>query len=316
MNTEAIIQFNNVSKKYKDVQALQEVSFSIDEGDIFGYIGPNGAGKTTSIKVMVGLIKDYKGEVLIKGKNISKSESEIHKLIGFLPQEVGFQEWRTINHALITFGLLSNIPRTQLKERIQEVLELVGLPELQNKKITHLSGGMKQKLRLAQAILHDPEILILDEPLTGLDPTSRFQMKNIIKKLGARGKTILFSSHILSDVQDIASHIGILNRGKLLNYGTPKQLQDVFRVGNDIEIKIDNDSEKLLELRKVTNVISLSKINSEKYLIKLAPNADIDDTIQEILQFLLKEKVKIRNFNFLTPSLEEVYLKYVQEEET
>jgi len=314
MKTDSMIMFKEVSKNYKDIRALNEVSFSINEGDIFGYIGPNGAGKTTSIKIMVGLIKDYKGEVFIKGNNISKNERELHKNLGFLPQEVGFQEWRTVNHALMTFGLLSGIPKTRLNDRIKEVLEQVGLPDLENKKITHLSGGMKQKLRLAQAILHDPELLILDEPLTGLDPSSRFQIKKIIKKLGEQGKTILFSSHILSDVQDIASHIGILNRGKLLNHGTPKELQDVFKVGNEIEIILGEQFEKLQDLVSLKNVISCDKIDYLKHIIKLEPKADLDTSINEILQYLTKEEVKVRNFNFLTPSLEDVYLKYVQED--
>ena len=314
MGNGSMIEFKNVSKSYKEVQALKEVSFTVNKGDIFGYIGPNGAGKTTSIKIMVGLIKVYKGEVFVENKSVSKKENEIHKILGFLPQEVGFQEWRTVNHALTTFGLLSGIPKIELKSRIKQVLELVGLPDLQDKKITYLSGGMKQKLRLAQAILHDPELIILDEPLTGLDPTSRFQIKNIIKKLGEQGKTILFSSHILSDVQDIATHIGILNRGRLLNHGTPKELQDVFKVGNEIEIILANESEKIQDLKGIENIKSLVKIYSKKYLVQLEPKADLDISIHNILQFLLKENIKVRNFNFLTPSLEDVYLKYVEED--
>ena len=214
----------------------------------------------------------------------------------------------------MTFGLLSGIPKLELKERIKESLELVGLPDSQDKKITHLSGGMKQKLRLAQAILHDPELLILDEPLTGLDPSSRFQVKKIIKKLGEQGKTILFSSHILSDVQDIASHIGILNRGKLLNHGTPKELQDVFNVGNEIEIILGDDSDKLQEIASLKNISSCDKIDYLKYVIKLDPKADLDASINEILQYLIKVNANVRNFNFLTPSLEDVYLKYVEED--
>ena len=315
MKDDAIIEFKDVSKNYKGLKALQNVSFSVKQGDVFGYIGPNGAGKTTSIKIMVGLIKIFQGDVFIKGNDVRKAENETHKIIGFLPQEVGFQEWRTVNHALRTFGLLSGISKYDLKERISDVLGYVGLQEFINKKITNLSGGLKQKLRLAQAILHKPEILILDEPLTGLDPTSRFQIKNIIRKLSEQGKTILFSSHILSDVQDIATHIGILNRGKLLNHGTPSELQEKFKVGNDIEISMVNNSNKLEILENLPIIESINKINSQKYIIKLTPKADLDAAINEILQYLIKEKVKVRNFNYVSPSLEDVYLKYVEEDE-
>ncbi|MHA1532980.1 MAG: ABC transporter ATP-binding protein [Candidatus Heimdallarchaeota archaeon] len=169
---ELIIEFLNVSKNYKDVQALREASFSIKQGDIFGYIGPNGAGKTTTLKILVGLISDYSGEVKINNESI-KDQSNFSQQIGYLPQDVGFQEWRTIDHALVTFGRLSGMSKEELHQRIPEVLELVGLLDARKRKIRHLSGGMQQKLKLAQALLHKPSILVLDEPMSGLDPTRR-----------------------------------------------------------------------------------------------------------------------------------------------
>ena len=174
------IRFENVSKSYKDVLALDNISFKINKGDVFGYIGPNGAGKTTTIKIIVGLIRDYSGEIYFDGKN--RIKSQIHKIIGYHPQEAGFQEWKTVNHVMQTFGLLSGLRSAELQSAIERKLDFVGLLGERNKKVKHLSGGMLQKLRLAQALLTEPEILILDEPLTGLDPSSRFQLKNLIKR--------------------------------------------------------------------------------------------------------------------------------------
>ncbi|MHA1920957.1 MAG: ABC transporter ATP-binding protein, partial [Promethearchaeota archaeon] len=225
----AFLEVRSISKEYKDVKALNNVSFSIKKGEILGYIGPNGAGKTTTIKILVGLIQNYNGDIKIYENEKILKKQDFFKILGYLPQEVGFQEWRTVDHALKTFGRLSKIPEDQLNNRIIEVLKTVGLSDVRNKKIIHLSGGMQQKLRLAQALLHKPKLLILDEPMTGLDPTSRYQMKKIIKTLMEQNITIFFSSHILSDVQDIATRIGIINHGRILKIGTPEQLQNEFQ---------------------------------------------------------------------------------------
>ncbi len=170
---------------------------------------------------------------------------------------------------------------------------------------------MVQKLLLAQALLHDPELIILDEPMAGLDPTSRFQVKNIIKNLAKRGVTILFSSHILSDVQDIANQIGILNQGRIMKVGTPGELQRHFQIGNDLEIIFAENSALGKGLESLTCIESVEQSAPNKQLVHLIPDANIDTCIQEILSTLLQQKCRIRNFNLLQPSLEEVYLKYV-----
>jgi ABC-2 type transport system ATP-binding protein len=309
--TQSCIEFNNVSKSYKDIIALDKISFNIQKGEIFGYIGPNGAGKTTSIKILVSLIKDYSGDVYVNGKNINKNWEELHNLIGYHPQEAGFQEWRTIDHCLKTFGRLSGLTSELLEERIEEVLRLLNLNDVRNKKIVHLSGGMFQKLRLVQALLHEPEILILDEPLTGLDPGARIQFKKVIKKLAKSGKTILFSSHILSDVQDIADKIGILNRGKIMKIGTPEVLQNSFHVGNILEIAVVENTPMCKGLENLNGVEYIEKVSSNKQMVHLKSEVDIDLTIHQIMTMLNEQNCKIRNFNLVKPSLEDVYLKYV-----
>jgi len=307
----SIIEFHHVSKEYHNgsgsiTKALQDVSFSIHHGEIFGLIGPNGAGKTTTIKILVGLLQDFEGQVSTASQN-----REIYKILGYLPQEAGFQEWRTVNHALTTFGLLSGIPKESLPQRITETLAQVGLEDVLHKKILHLSGGMQQKLRLAQALLHHPEILILDEPMTRLDPTSRFQMKNIIGNLARAGITILLSSHILSDVEDIATRIGILNRGKMLKIGTTAELQAEFQVGNEIAIEGPHSSQFGPNFKEIEGVESVSQRSIAHLRIQLKPDANLDATMAAILQAILDTGCKVQHINLVRPSLEEVYLKFV-----
>jgi len=180
INSNDFVTFQDVTKNYNSFKALNNVSFSIKEGEIFGYIGPNGAGKTTSMKILVGLITNFKGEVAINGYRLPEKKTEIYKLLGYLPQSVAFQDWRTVNQALNTFGKLSGLENDKIEQRIPEILELIGLADVRYKKVSQLSGGMIQKVGLAQALLHEPKLLVLDEPLGGLDPLSRHQSRQYL----------------------------------------------------------------------------------------------------------------------------------------
>ncbi|MFX0039947.1 MAG: ATP-binding cassette domain-containing protein [Promethearchaeota archaeon] len=311
MSKNICIEFKNISKKYKELLALNDVSFTINKGEVFGYIGPNGAGKTTTIKILVGLITEFSGKVYIYGKDIQKDHKDLHKLIGYHPQEAGFQEWRTVDHAFKTFGLLSGIDSDYLESRTEEILKLIGLSDFRHKKIVHLSGGMVQKLRLGQALLHEPEILIMDEPLSGLDPQMRYQFKEIIKKLAKSGITILFSSHILSDVQDIANTIGILNHGQIMKIGSPEELQTSFHIGNILEIVVAKNTPLCNNLEEIFGVVSIENLNTNRQLIHLNSDFDIDLIINNVLKKIAEQQCRIRSFSLLKPSLEEVYLKYV-----
>jgi ABC-2 type transport system ATP-binding protein len=314
-NKTDFVILKNVSKYYGAFRALDNVSFTIKEGEIFGYIGPNGAGKTTTMKILVDLIIDFQGEVLIGGHQVAKEKNAIHRLLGYLPQNVAFQDWRTVNHALTTFGRLSGLSKMEVEDNIRQILDLLALSEVRHKKISQLSGGMIQKVGLAQALLHDPKFLVLDEPLGGLDPLSRHQFKEIVLKLRSKGTTILFSSHILSDVQDVADRIGIINRGRIKQVGTLNELKSNLRSQNVVEVLLSYASDKWSEFKSISKVKSAEQSSPGRILVYLDEGADDAEVIDDIVQTIARLKIKVRGITLLSPSLDEIYLNYIQESE-
>jgi len=306
------VTFNQVSKKYRDVQALDNVSFEIEEGEIFGYIGPNGAGKTTTIKIMVGLITEFTGNYTMQNFSLPRNLDKAQKLTGYLPQGVAFQEWRTVDHALHTFGKLSGVPENQRDNRITELLELLHISNVRERKINKLSGGMIQKVGLVQALLHSPRFLVLDEPLSGLDPESRHMVKKIIKDLCTNGTTVFFSSHILSDVQNIADRMGIINNGRILKIGTLDDLKKDFYVTNDIEIHLSYNPDKTGELSSLEGIVRAVETDSGTIKVQVEKGADMEKTSDLLLKKLIELGFRIKSFNPVLPDLDDVYLKYIE----
>ena len=309
---DAFVVLEDVSKRYRGFPALDMVSFAIDEGEIFGYIGPNGAGKTTTIKIMVGLISDFQGSMLVGGYKMPGSKGDVHKMLGYLPQSVSFQEWRTVDHALTTFGRLSGLGKKEVDDRIEETLRLVGLSDMRYKKIIELSGGNVQKVGLAQAILHEPKFLVMDEPLVGLDPESRHDSKDVIRELSKKGTTVFFSSHILSDVQDMATRIGILNRGRIMTVGTLDELKAHLSPTNVIALEISHDAKRTKDIESIPGVIEVERPSQNRMLIHLEGGADMDESSHLILKRLIELGYRVRSFGPASPDLDHLYLQYVE----
>jgi ABC-type multidrug transport system ATPase subunit len=305
------VSLDSVTKLYGSFQALDKVSFDIRKGDIFGYIGPNGAGKTTTIKILVGLLKKFDGSVRYDGLSVKDSWLAISKRIGYLPQGTGFQEWRTVDHALTTFGRLSGMSESALGAQIDTVLKRIGISDVKDKKIIQLSGGTVQKVGMAQAILHEPEILILDEPMTGLDPKSRFEFKEIFKDLSRGGTTIFFSSHILSDVQDLANRIGILNGGRLTHLGTAAGLEERMKLPKEVDVILSKDSGKWRNKLVVNGVMEIVEPEPHHLVVRLAKGADVDTIVDELIRQLLAADCRIRKISPVAPTLEELYIRYL-----
>jgi ABC-2 type transport system ATP-binding protein len=311
----ALVVLQAVSKTYGQFQALDNVSFAIGAGEVFGYIGPNGAGKTTTMKILIGLITDFRGDVEIDGRRVPQQIGEAHKLLGYLPQNVAFQEWRTVDQALLTFGRLSGLTATQLATRIPALLDLLSLSDVRHKKISQLSGGMTQKVGLAQALLHEPKLLVLDEPLGGLDPLSRHQLKEIVLLLAKNGTTILFSSHILSDVQDVADRIGILSRGRLMQVGALAELKTQLSPQQAVEVLLSFATDKWQQFGTLKNVEHVEQPEPGRILLHLGAGADADLVIDELIQMIARLGIRVRGVTLLSPSLDEIYFRYVQRSE-
>ena len=312
MSTPMILDFENVTMKYGDLTALDKVSFALKEGEIFGYIGPNGAGKTTTIKIIVGLIRDSVGSYRAMGKDAMNNVAVLQAGLGYLPQHVAFQEWRTVDHALKTFGELSGLEADEIKERTQDLLLLLGLKDVRHRKISELSGGTVQKVGLAQALLHRPKLLVLDEPLNGLDPAGRSTVKRVLKEFSQNGTTIFFSSHILSDVQDVADRIGIISGGKILTIGTLAELQEQLSPVIQYEVQISGDIQRAMQELHLPADVNISQLSEGCVLFSLSRSADLYKIADELFKQLLSMNFHIRCFKPLNTDLDDVFGKYIE----
>lgn len=222
----AIIQISNLSKLYNDAEAysLNDFTMNVTEGDIFGLLGPNGAGKTTLISILCGLVKATSGSFVIDGLNYSSSANAIKKIIGVVPQEYALYPTLTARENLMYFGSMYGLKGAELKEKVIESLDLLGLLKFADKRIETFSGGMKRRVNLIAGILHDPKVLFLDEPTVGVDVHSRNVIIEYLKELNKKGTTIIYTSHHLSEAQDFCTNIAIVDRGILYTQGTPKDL--------------------------------------------------------------------------------------------
>jgi ABC-2 type transport system ATP-binding protein len=315
---EDLVQINGLTKKYYGRPVLSDVSFNIQPGEVFGYIGPNGAGKTTTLKILAGLIGGYEGSVTIGGADVTKEREKAHLLIGYMPQSAGFQTWRTVEGALDSLAALSGLSTEIRKKRIPELLERFDLLDARAYKVKELSGGMTQKLGLVQALMHEPKLLVLDEPLEGLDPPSRSLLKTIIRERRRAGTSVLFSSHILSDVQDIADRVGILHDGKIATKGSLIDLLATF--GLPIEIAVDfatppsdlafmHEAGKARELKNDQWRIEVAPARADHDAP--APDVDTDAIIHTLIEKTLAGGGKLRKIGLAEPELDELFAQYL-----
>jgi ABC-2 type transport system ATP-binding protein len=232
-----MIKIQNLYKQYGKNIAVDHLDLHIQDGEIFGFVGPNGAGKTTTLKVIATLLMPDQGQVTIDGKSIYSDIKGIRSSIGYMPDFFGVYDNLTAHEYLSFFGDIAQIEKKQLEKTIDELLELVELTDKKHEMVDGLSRGMKQRLCLARALVHNPKILLLDEPASGLDPRARVQMKDILKELKHMGKTVVISSHILPELAELCSTIGIINKGKIVQKGTVEEINE--RVFGAAPIKVD-----------------------------------------------------------------------------
>ncbi|MBA3046545.1 MAG: ABC transporter ATP-binding protein [Candidatus Thermoplasmatota archaeon] len=219
------IDIRGLKKDYKDVQALRGLDLSVEAGQVYGFCGPNGAGKSTTLKILVGLVFATGGEASLKGIDAINNGVEARKHIGYLPESYGMPNSDTPRKFLTYMGILSGMSKDVVSKRIEEIAKEINLTDNLDRKIKTLSKGNKQRIGIAQALIHDPDILLFDEPTTGLDPLGRNEVLDAMKAFANRGKTVLFSTHILSDVEKICDTVGIIHNGLLIEQGSPEELR-------------------------------------------------------------------------------------------
>jgi len=241
------IVVENLTKKFEDVTALDCLSLEIEKGELFGLLGPNGAGKTTLIKVLCGLLEPTSGAANVAGHDIRKEAAKVKGLIGVCPQDATAYSFLTGRENVELFGNLEAMPKEKLKKNTDELLEKMSLTGDADRRLGKYSGGMKRRINLIIALVHDPEIAFLDEPTVAMDPQSRHAVWDFIKELEKNGKTIILTTHYMEEAQELCDRVGIIDHGKLIALGTPKQLMDKFQAKDLEEVFIELTGRKIRE---------------------------------------------------------------------
>jgi len=297
------LTLSEVTKRYDEFIAVNKLSFEVKPGRIFGFLGPNGAGKTTTIRMIVNITVPDEGSIKLFGQKITE---ELQDKIGFLPEERGLYPKMKIADQLRFFGALKNITGKQIEERIDYWLDRVKLKDYKNKKATELSKGMQQKIQFIVSVLHDPDLLILDEPFSGLDPINVELLQEIVLEQKSKGKTIIFSTHMMSTAERLCDDICLINRSRKVLSGSLRQVRSSFG-RNAVALRAEGIGDVLEDKELVASV----KSHSDETEIMLAKDADS----QVLLHRLIKAGAKITKFELVEPSLNEIFIEKVKESE-
>ena len=301
-----MIKVENVSKSYRSFPAVDDISFEIGRGEVFGFIGPNGAGKTTTIKMLATLMLPTGGKLTIGGYDVERQPYEVRRLIGYMPDSFGVYEDLLVWEYLDYFAALYHLGPEQRKRSIGDVLELTDLSAKRSSQVMSLSRGMKQRLCLAKTLLHDPEVLLLDEPASGLDPHARIEIRELIRELCRMGKTVLVSSHILTELADFCTSIGIIEAGKLLAAGRIDDITAKLAGNVILEITVKGDPAPALEA--LAERPEVKRTTSDGRVIR-AEFAGRPDDVDELLEYLVARGVRMLGFVRTEADLEDIFLK-------
>ncbi len=300
-----MIELINFTKRYGDLVAVDQLSLKIEPGEMFGFIGPNGAGKSTTIRFLATLLKATGGEGTVNGKSVTREPLEVRRSIGYMPDSFGVYDGMKVWEFLDFFAVAYQIPRSRRKSVIGDVLDLLDLAGKRNDYVNGLSRGMKQRLCLAKTLVHDPPVLILDEPASGLDPRARVEVKALLKELRKMGKTILISSHILTELADCCTSIGIIERGKLLMHGPIDEVYRRIRRNRTVVIRfLDNFDLGLTILRKTPEARDL-QVDGNRVVVELAAD---EHQVAALMERLVSEGVRMHSFAEKEPTLEDVFM--------
>lgn len=300
-----VVKIEGLTKKFGDVTAVDNISLNIEEGEIYGLLGPNGAGKSTIINILCGLLAMNKGKIEILGKDIEKNSNVTKQNIGVVPQEIAIYEDLTAYENVKFFASLYGLKGSELKVKVEEALEFVGLLDKKKQYPKNFSGGMRRRLNIACAIAHRPKLIIMDEPTVGIDPQSRNHILQSVKKLNSLGCTIIYTTHYMEEAEAICKNIAIIDHGKVIAQGTKEELNFLVTDIKYITVTVDHIVEvKLDELKAIAGVV---KIENENNKIKIQSKRDITN-LDKIIMFFTSNNISILNIENKNPDLESVFL--------
>lgn len=304
--SQAVIKVSNLTKFYGDFKALDSVTFSVDKGCVYGYLGPNGAGKTTTIRTMLGLLKPDGGEVQIAGVDPAGDPVQALQSVGYAPELPTLQTFFTGEQLLDFMGKMFGLAAQSRKERIKQLIDLVGLKEWGGKKIGKYSKGMVQRLSVALALINDPMVLIMDEPTIGMDPEATALFRELFVKLSKGGKTVFISSHLLDEVQRICTHVGMLNRGRMVFDGPIEEVLEAFTQQWVVEAELEKMTPKIITSLQKLNYVQNVKVDGNKLVIELKEKKDFRG---EISSEIFKRGGVLLSLNLRKITLEDAYLR-------
>ncbi|HQK74954.1 MAG TPA: ABC transporter ATP-binding protein [Candidatus Hydrogenedentes bacterium] len=301
-----MVETQKLTKRYGREEALKTLDLLVEAGDIYGFIGPNGAGKTTTLRILSTLLAPTFGKAFVDGFDVMKHPYEVKKILGFMPDSFGVYDGMRLVEYLDFFGAAYKIPRKRRRSIIDDVLQLTDLASKADDFVSTFSRGMKQRCCLAKTLLHDPKVLLLDEPASGLDPRARIEMRELLKTLRKMGKTVVISSHILSELGDMCNRIGILEHGVLIKQGKYPDILDEIRQTREIRLVVLEGAEKARKvLEETTGVLN---IDSSGHEFQFETNLPYD-VLADLHQNLMGVGAKIVFFEEVKGTLEDVFLK-------
>ena len=301
-----MLHIDHLYKNYGKFQAVKDVTLHIPRGDLFGFVGPNGAGKTTTIRMVCGLLRATSGSIKIGNIKGAVGSKEMKRMIGYVPDFFGVYDNLKVREYMDMYGSMYGMYARETAKLADDLLELVNLSDKKELYVDTLSRGMKQRLCVARALLHNPKLLLLDEPSSGLDPRARVEMKELLKNLHSMGKTILISSHILSELSEMCTSIGIMNHGQLITAGRIEEIMYQLSGGKRIHIQISSEMETAVRILKEHAGVVLESVMENEVIIT---NSGTDEEISALIGALLQNKVILTGFYKEEGNLESLFMQ-------